>query len=73
MYGASLPSGLREELGGALGRPQTRIRDDQPNNHQATLLESLQELSRALRSRTGTAVNVDEFPDPRDTSLGPIF
>ena len=43
----ALPGGLGEELGGALGKPQAGVRDDQPDAIQASLFEMLEERAPA--------------------------
>jgi hypothetical protein len=50
MYETRLPPGLREELGGALGKPQTSIRDDRTNALHIASLEVLEERTPASLS-----------------------
>jgi hypothetical protein len=61
-HDAALPGGLGEELGGTLGKPQTGVRDDQPDAVEAALLEMLEERAPARLVFLGPLADAENLP-----------
>ena len=59
---ASLPQRIGEVLGGALGKPQAGIRDDQPYARQPALLQVLQEPRPTRLVLFGTLTDTQYLP-----------
>ena len=61
VHDASLPAGIGEELGRALGQPHAGIRDDQPDAFQAALLQMLEEARPACLVLLGALHDAEDL------------
>jgi hypothetical protein len=70
VHDASLPGCFGKELCSALGKPDTSIRNDQPNAHETSLLEVVEEcaparfvLLRSLADAENLPITIAVHPD----------
>jgi catechol 2,3-dioxygenase-like lactoylglutathione lyase family enzyme len=62
MYDTPSPSRLREELGGAFGKPHAGVGDDQPDALEATFFEVLEKVAPAGFVLLGTFADAENLP-----------
>src|SRR6202008_4155078 len=62
VHNTSLPGGVRKDLGGALGKPQAGIRDDQADTGKASFFEMLEEVAPARLIFLGALADAENVP-----------